>query len=40
MKAMYVKDAEGDTIYRFLGDTKTYLHETIQFKTHEAPKKS
>lgn len=38
--AVYVDDAENDTIYRYLGDTKTYLDETISYITHSAPGKS
>ena len=40
MAAVYVDDAENDTIYRYLGDTKTYLDETISYITHSAPGKS
>ena len=37
MAALYVEDAENDTIYRYLGDTNTYLNETILITTHNAP---
>ena len=40
MKVVYVREAEDDTIYRYLGDTKTYEDEIILQMTHEAPGKS
>ena len=40
LRAVYVREAENDTIYRYLGDTQTYLDETILSTTHNASRKS